>query len=105
MRGAREKQHDTDVALRAQLQALHDLHAGLPRAIREYPAVASVDWEPLEDGQVLVLRMLYPYEMVRVKLPEDKVAELCNRAQGRTAEGVQIATPEQAAAILGNGAG
>jgi hypothetical protein len=103
MKGARQKEGDAAAAVRHQLQVLHDLHAGLPRAIREYPAVAGIDWEPLEDGQVLVLRMLYPYEMVRVKLPEDKVAELCNRGLGLTAGGAQIATPEQAAAILGNG--
>jgi hypothetical protein len=101
VKGAREKEQDQAAAVRAQLQALHNQTVGLPRTIVEYPAVASIDWEPLEDGQVLILRMLYPYEMVRVKLPADKVTELCNRGLGLTAGGAQIATPEQAAAILG----
>lgn len=111
MKGRAEKDHDA-AAVRSgeaaqiaeQIETLHALFAGLERAKVEYPAVASVDWEPLQGGQTLVLRMLYPYEMVRIKLAEDQVTELVNRAQGKTAQGVQIATPEQAAAILGNGA-
>jgi len=111
MKGQAEKDHDAAAASTAeakaiaeQIEALHALYAGLERARVEYPAVASIDWEPLQGGQTLVLRMLYPYEMVRVKLADDQVAELVNRAQGKTAAGVQVATPEQAAAILAGGA-
>lgn len=107
MKGQAEKDHDQASAERnaiaAQIETLHALFAGLERAKVEYPAVASVDWEPLQGGQTLVLRMLYPYEMLRVKLSDDQVTELVNRAQGLTAAGVQVATPEQAAAILGLG--
>jgi hypothetical protein len=109
MKGQAEKDHDAQAAERdavaKQIETLHALFAGLERSKREYPAVASIDWEPLQGGQTLVLRMLYPYEMLRIKLADDQVTELVNRAQGKTAAGVQVATLEQAAAILKGSAG
>ena len=100
MKGRAEKEQDDTAAIRQQFNALRSLFAGLKRARREYPAVESVDWEPLEGGQTLVLRMLYPYEMVRIELADQQIQELCNRAQGLTAGGAQIATQEEAQALL-----
>lgn len=110
MKGSAEKNHDQLVSdrqiereIQGKFEGLRALYHGLKRYTRGYVAVESIDWEPLPGGQVLVLRMLYPYELVRVELADEQITELINRAQGLTARGAQIATPEQARAILGNG--
>jgi hypothetical protein len=103
MKGAREKDLDADGQIQAKFNQIRALFHGLKRARREYPAVEGIEWEPIPGGQVLVIRMLYPFEMLRIDLADDQITELCNRAQGLTAGGAQIATPAQQAEILGNG--
>jgi hypothetical protein len=107
MKGRAEKEHDTRVAVMGaveeKFEGIRALFHGLKRFRREYVAVESIDFEPLPGGQTLVLRMLYPYEMVRVELADQQIEELINRAQGLTANGALIATDEQTAAILGTG--
>jgi hypothetical protein len=107
MKGRAEKDHDRHVAAVAtveeKFEGIRALFHGLKRTRREYVAIESIDFEDIPGGQVLVLRMLYPYEMVRVELPDAQIEELINRAQGLTANGALVATPEQTAAILGNG--
>jgi hypothetical protein len=114
MKGRAEQQHDLNTLeaaaaarletdIQAKFDQLRALYHGLKRTRVEYVAVESIDWEPIPGGQVLVLRMLYPYEMVRVELADTQVTELTNRAQGLTAGGAAVATPQQADAILGNG--
>lgn len=101
MKGAREKEQDWEAEVRAKFAQLRTLFGGLRRARRDYPAVESINFEPLPGGQVLELRMLYPFEILCIELSDEQVSELVNRAQGRTPEGVQVATPAEAAAILG----
>lgn len=106
MKGAVEKQLNADqqaaAEAQARIQALQELHAGLPRPRSEYPLVASVDVEDLtHGGKVAVFRCLAPYEMVRLHLSPEFADELANRLQGKTAAGVQVATGAQAEAILG----
>lgn len=101
MKGAAEKKQDWEAEVSAKFAQLRFLFGGLRRARRAYPAVESIEWEDIPGGQVLNLRMLYPFEMLCIELSDEQVTELCNRAQGRTPEGVQIATPAEAAVILG----
>jgi hypothetical protein len=105
MKSAVEKRLDDQqraaAETQARIQALQELHAGLPRARSEYPLVASVDVEDLtHGGKCAVFRCLAPYEMVRLHLSPDMADELANRLQGKTAYGVQVATGAQAEAIL-----
>ena len=105
MKGAVEKQLDQQqqaaAEAQARIQALQELHAGLPRKRSEYPLVASVDVEELtHGGKVAVFRCIAPYEMVRLHLSPELADELANRLQGKTAAGVQVATGPEAAAIL-----
>jgi hypothetical protein len=104
MKGQAEKDHDAMADAQARIQALQELHAGLPRPQSTFPLVASVDVEPLDlGGKIVVFRCIAPYEMVRLHLSPALAGELTNRLQGKTANGVQVATGAEAQAILGTG--
>jgi hypothetical protein len=110
MKSAREKAHDTDVEHQAveavitdKFDRIRDLFHGLKRTQHTHVAIESIDFEPIPGGQILVMRMLYPFHMERFELADAQIEELVNRAQGRTAGGVQIANSVQAAAILKQG--
>lgn len=108
MKGRAEKGHDNAALEAAALREIGEkfagirkLYQGLKRTQETHVAIESIDFEEIPGGQTMVLRLLYPYHMIRFELADEQIAELVNRAQGKTAAGVQVATPEQAAAILG----
>ena len=107
MKGRAEREHEKGAQAKGEVEGkfetLRAIFHGLKRSRREYPALESIDFEDIPGGKVLVLRMLYPYEMVRVEMADVQVEELVNRARGLTPNGAVIATPEQAEAILGVG--